>query len=82
MRQTATVQANFDFSDEADALRKFRAALYCQPIVTAIFANSPVVDGQLVSQSSFRANVWLDTDNARCDLGERFLQQNATFWTT
>ena len=73
MRQTATVQANLDFSDEIDAMRKWRAALMLQPIVVAMFANSPIVDGCLTGDSSFRARVWLDTDDARCRLPDSLL---------
>ena len=73
MRQTATVQANLDFSDEDDAMRKWRAALMLQPIVVAMFANSPIVDGHLTGECSFRARVWLDTDDARCRLPDHLL---------
>ncbi|MEE2786954.1 MAG: glutamate-cysteine ligase family protein [Myxococcota bacterium] len=79
MRQTATVQANFDYGNEADAFRKLRAALYLQPVITAIFANSPVVNGRLVNEVSFRAKVWLDVDDARCRLPDRFLRPDACF---
>ncbi len=73
MRQTATVQANLDFSDEQDAMRKWRAALYAQPIVTAIFANSPMVAGQFGPHDSFRARVWQDTAPDRCRLPDSLL---------
>ncbi len=79
MRQTATVQANYDFSDERDAFRKFRAALYVQPIVTAMFAASPMVNGSFVSESSFRAAVWQDTDPGRCTLPGVLWREGATY---
>src|SRR5262245_33423721 len=41
MFRTCTVQANLDFSGEADMAAKFRTSLALQPIVTALFANSP-----------------------------------------
>ena len=65
MHQTCTVQANLDFADETDAMRKLRASLLVQPIVTALFANSAVVDGVEVAQRSFRSEVWLHTDDDR-----------------
>ncbi|MGH7895624.1 MAG: glutamate--cysteine ligase [Candidatus Binatia bacterium] len=68
MKQTATVQANIDFSDERDAMRKLRVGMGIAPIVNAIFANSPLVDGDLSGHLSFRGHVWTDTDRARCGL--------------
>jgi glutamate--cysteine ligase len=65
MYRSATVQANLDFSDEADMVRKLRASLALQPIVTALFANSPFVDGKPSGYLSFRSHIWLDTDRAR-----------------
>ena len=35
MHATATVQANFDYSDEADMIEKMRVALVATPIVSA-----------------------------------------------
>ncbi|HXJ34975.1 MAG TPA: glutamate--cysteine ligase [Candidatus Eisenbacteria bacterium] len=68
MKQTATVQANIDFSDERDAMRKLRVGMGIAPIVNAIFANSPLVDGDLSGHLSFRGHVWTDTDRTRCGL--------------
>ncbi|MFN2377429.1 MAG: glutamate--cysteine ligase [Candidatus Binatia bacterium] len=66
MTQTATVQCNFDYSDEADALRKMRVSLALGPMLVAISANSPVVDGKPTGFQSFRAHIWTDTDRDRC----------------
>jgi glutamate--cysteine ligase len=68
MQQTATVQANFDYSGEADARRKFRLAMAMSPVLVAISANSPIVDGQPSGYKSYRAHIWRDTDPARCGL--------------
>jgi len=65
MFRTATVQVNLDFASEADMVEKYRIALALQPIVTAIFANSPFVDGKPNGVLSNRAAVWLDTDKDR-----------------
>ncbi len=66
MQQTTTVQANFDYADEADAALKFRVAMALAPVFVAVSANSPVVDGKPSGYKSFRAHVWTDTDNDRC----------------
>jgi len=65
MYRSATVQANLDFSDEADMVRKLRVALALQPIATALFANSPFVDGRESGFLSFRSHIWLHTDRSR-----------------
>jgi glutamate--cysteine ligase len=65
MLRTCTVQANLDFSSEADMAEKFRVSLALQPIATALFANSPFVEGKPTGLLSNRANIWTDTDPAR-----------------
>lgn len=68
MFRTCTVQANLDFSSEADMVLKFRTSLALQPVVTALFANSPFVEGKPSGFLSARANVWTDTDPHRTGL--------------
>ena len=65
MFRTATVQSNLDFSSEADMVRKLRVGLALQPMITALFANSPFTDGKLNGFLSARSEIWRDTDNAR-----------------
>jgi glutamate--cysteine ligase len=68
MFRTATVQANLDFSDEADMVKKMRVGLALQPLLTALFANSPFTDGKLNGFLSARSEIWRDTDNARAGM--------------
>ncbi len=65
MFRSCTVQVNLDFSSEADMVKKFRVGLALQPIVTAMFANSPFTEGKPNGFQSFRSHVWLDTDHDR-----------------
>jgi len=65
MLRTCTVQANLDFSDEADMVRKFRVSMALQPIATALFANSPFTDGKPNGFLSYRSHIWTDTDPDR-----------------
>ncbi|MFL5259963.1 MAG: glutamate--cysteine ligase [Hyphomicrobiales bacterium] len=65
MFRTCTVQANLDFATEADMVKKLRVSLALQPIATALFANSPFLEGKPNGFKSFRSFVWLDTDRAR-----------------
>ncbi len=74
MLMTATVQANLDWSDEADLASKVRAATAVSPIVSAIFANSPLINGRPCGYLDFRYQVWRETDDARSGLLEQMLQ--------
>jgi glutamate--cysteine ligase len=79
MKQTATVQANIDFESERDAMTKLRVGMGVAPIVNAIFANSPFVDGDVSGHLSFRGHVWTDTDRARCGLLPFVFRDDARF---
>jgi glutamate--cysteine ligase len=68
MKRTATVQVNLDFSDEADATDKIRTALGVTSVVTALYSASPLSEGRPNGYKSYRAAVWLDTDEDRCGL--------------
>ncbi|GAC1348368.1 MAG: glutamate--cysteine ligase [Myxococcales bacterium] len=74
MLMTATVQANLDWSDEADLADKVRVSTAVSPLVTALFANSPLVQGRDSGYLDFRYQVWRETDPARCGLLERMVQ--------
>jgi glutamate--cysteine ligase len=68
MFRTATVQANLDFSSEADMVKKLRVGLALQPMATALFANSPFIEGKPNGFLSGRSEIWRDTDNARAGM--------------
>jgi glutamate--cysteine ligase len=68
MFRTCTVQANLDFGSEADMVKKFRVSLALQPVATALFANSPFLEGRPNGFLSFRSEIWRDTDNARAGM--------------
>jgi glutamate--cysteine ligase len=65
MFRTCTVQANFDYASEADMVKKLRVSLALQPLITALFANSPLTDGKLNGFLSMRSEIWLHTDPDR-----------------
>jgi glutamate--cysteine ligase len=65
MYRTCTVQANLDFSSEADMVKKLRVSLALQPVATALFANSPFTEGKPNGFLSFRSEIWRDTDADR-----------------
>ncbi|HEY6557092.1 MAG TPA: glutamate-cysteine ligase family protein [Polyangiaceae bacterium] len=68
MRRTATVQANFDYANEEDALRKLQVSLRLSPLAHVILANSPFYEGKLSGKKSIRGEVWLHMDPQRSGL--------------
>ncbi|RYE02891.1 MAG: glutamate--cysteine ligase [Sphingomonadales bacterium] len=65
MLRTCTIQVNLDYSSEADMVKKFRVGLALQPLATALFANSPFLEGKPNGYLSYRSHIWSDTDPAR-----------------
>ena len=65
MMRTCTIQVNLDYSSEADMAQKFRVGLALQPLATALFANSPFLDGKPNGYLSYRSHIWSDTDPHR-----------------
>ncbi|MFM2153020.1 MAG: hypothetical protein RL199_1455 [Pseudomonadota bacterium] len=68
MQMTASVQANFDFADESDLAAKVSTATAVAPLVAAMFANSPLVEGRPSGFKSFRYRVWKEVDDRRSGL--------------
>ncbi|MBW2398884.1 MAG: glutamate--cysteine ligase [Deltaproteobacteria bacterium] len=68
MFETATVQANFDYSSEADMCEKMRTSLSMSPVVSAIYANSSLSKGCPNGFVSRRMDAWEDTDPDRTGL--------------
>ena len=68
MLRTATTQANLDFASEADMVKKMRVGMALQPLVSALFAASPFVDGKPSGYLSYRSYCWLDTDPKRAGI--------------
>lgn len=66
MRETAGIQACYDFSSEEDAIKKFRLANILSPFMSAMFANSPIRGGVDTGYKTFRGLSWLNTDSERC----------------
>lgn len=80
MRETAGTQVALDYSSEGDAVLKLRLGMFLAPIVSAMFANSPVRGGQNTGYQSFRAKSWLYTDEQRCGfISEKLFDLNYEF---
>lgn len=68
MKQSAGLQLNLDFTSEADCMTKLRLAQLLAPVLYALFANSPLLDGKPSGFLSTRGEIWARTDNHRCGL--------------
>ena len=68
MKATCAVQANYDYTDERDCSRKVQAVARIAPLVTAIFANSPLREGRETGFQSYRTHIWTRTDPDRCGI--------------
>ena len=79
MLRTATVQANYDYLSEADAMTKMRVGLKLSPLTTALFANSPFYEGKPFGGKSYRAKVWLAVDPDRQGLVPPMWKKDAKF---
>jgi glutamate--cysteine ligase len=79
MLRTCTVQVNLDFSDEADMIKKFRVSLALQPLATALFANSPFIEGKPSGFLSARSHTWTDTDPDRSGMLPFVFEQGMGF---
>ncbi|MEM9725926.1 MAG: glutamate--cysteine ligase [Pseudomonadota bacterium] len=65
MFRSCTIQVNLDFADEADMVQKLRVGLSLQPLATALFAASPLIDGRPSGHVSMRGRIWRDVDPDR-----------------
>jgi glutamate--cysteine ligase len=66
MRQTAAFQISIDFEDEP--WLRWRVLNAAAPFFVAIFANSPIYDGERTGHQSSRADAWRKLDPARTGL--------------
>jgi glutamate--cysteine ligase len=66
MLMTCTTQVSLDWADEADCARKVTVTARLAPVLVALYANSPLVDGRPAGWQSYRSRVWNEVDPARC----------------
>ncbi|HYO53114.1 glutamate--cysteine ligase [Archangium sp.] len=66
MLMTSTGQVSLDWEDEADCVRKTVLVARLAPLMVALYANSPLVDGKPSGYMSFRSRVWDEVDPTRC----------------
>ena len=79
MLRTCTIQVNLDYSSEADMAKKIRVAVCLQPLVTALFASSPIFEGNNTGYQSWRAQIWKNTDSDRTGIPKFIFDSNLSF---
>ena len=73
MKASTGVQVSIDYASIEDMERKFVFLNRLSPFLTAIFANSPLIEGRSSGYLSYRSHIWEHTDNSRSGLPEAFL---------
>ena len=66
MRNTSSIQVNYDIIDQGDLEEVMFIADCIHPISAYLFANSPFYLGKSVGRKNFRNHIWEYTDNTRC----------------
>ena len=66
MRNTASIQVNFDITDKKDGEKMVFLADCLQPICAYLFANSPFYKNKPTGTENIRNVIWEHTDNHRC----------------
>ena len=79
MADTCTVQTNLDYSSEQDMRRKLKTSFILQPIVTALFASSPIEKMKPSKYISRRAAIWFDVDKDRCGTPKFIFDEDLSF---
>ena len=66
MRNTASVQINFDFTSERELNEMVFIADCLNPVCAFLFSNSPFKGGEKAKKDNLRNIIWENTDNRRC----------------
>lgn len=71
-RQTASIHVNVDYHSEEGLVHKFQAMLKIAPVITGIYANSPIWLGKLTGNLCNRMYLALHSDPIRFDPDRSF----------
>ena len=79
MSSTCCIQTNLDYANENDMFKKVRIGFALQPFVTALFANSPIINKKKSKFLSYRSYIWSNTDKKRCGIISEVFSKKFTF---
>ena len=74
MKASSGVQVSIDYESIEDMQRKFVFLNRLSPFLSALFANSPLVEGKPCGYLSYRSHIWNNTDYTRTGLQTAFLR--------
>ena len=74
MKASSGVQVSIDYESIEDMQRKFVFLNRLSPFLSALFANSPLVEGIPCGYLSYRSHIWNNTDDTRTGLQTAFLR--------
>ena len=84
MLMTSTGQVSLDWESEEDCVRKTVTTARLTPLLVALYANSPLVEGRDTGLVSFRSKVWTGWTRraaATCAAGSTAPSPTAPTWT-
>ena len=76
MKASSGIQVSIDYNSIEDLERKFIFLNRLSPFLTAIFANSPLIEGIPSGYLSYRSYIWENTDSSRTGIRDFFLKDN------
>ena len=79
MSSTCCIQTNLDYENEKDMFKKVRVGFALQPFITALYANSPIVNNKKSKFLSYRSYIWSNTDKKRCGIIPEVFSKEFTF---
>ena len=79
MTSTCCIQTNLDYANENDMFKKVRIGFALQPFITALFANSPIINKKKSKFLSYRSYIWSNTDKKRCGIISEVFSKKFTF---
>ena len=79
MSSTCCIQTNLDYANENDMFKKVRIGFALQPFVTALFANSSIINKKKSKFLSYRSYIWSNTDKERCGIIPEVFSKKFTF---
>lgn len=79
MFRTCSAQTSLDYGSESDMVKKYRVILALQPILTAIFSNSPFIDGIPSNCLSARSHAWANANPQRTGIFPIVFEENFGF---
>jgi glutamate--cysteine ligase len=65
MRLSGSIQVNLDFGDSETTEKRWLVTNLMSPIFSAIFGNSPFLEGQATGVKSYRTIIWQNLDKSR-----------------